>query len=262
MKIKKILRKIGPLRRFVVCIRVRWAESMLKKKGYIHKLKGKKAIFFLPYIKTDELQYAIYYNKSYYENDYLDFLCDKWHGGIIGKIIRGGTILDIGSNIGNHTLYFLLERGASFSHCFEPAKDTFAILEKNIEINKLQKYTKLYNVGVGKSRGNAFISKSKEKNTAYTEITLKEDGDIQVVSIDELDIKDKISFVKIDVEGFENDVLKGMIKTIERDSPFIMIEIWKRNYSEVESLFNSIGYKVELMLDDKLIGDYLCYKDL
>ncbi len=233
--------------------------SRLEKHGYITGLRGKKALFYFPFIRTDQIQQCIFYSQEYYENDYLDYLCDEWHGGIIGKVVKDGTILDIGSNIGNHSLYFLLERGARFSYCFEPAKETFDILKKNIELNHLENRTKIFNAGVGNGAGSACISLSREKNTAYTQITLQEEGDVKVVGVDELGIKDKISFVKIDVEGFELEVIKGMFNTLKRDKPMMMIEIWTRNLEEIHKIMDPMGYEFDLMEDRGYQADYVCF---
>ena len=232
----------------------------LKRNGCISGLKGKKALFYLPFIATDDLQRSIFFSQKYYENDYLDYLCDSWHDGEIGRCVKDGIILDIGSNIGNHSLYFLLERGAKFAYCFEPAKETFEILKKNMEMNHLENCSMLYNVGVGRGSGSAYISMSKKRNTAYTQISLQEEGNVKIVSIDELGIKEKITFVKIDVEGFELEVLKGMQETLKRDKPLLMIEIWKKNLKEVYTLMDSLGYSIETMIDDgSYNGDYVCY---
>lgn len=233
--------------------------SYLARNGYICSLKGKKALFYFPFIKTDEIQQSIFFSQKYYENEYLDYLCDKWHDGIIGKSVKNGTILDVGSNIGNHSLYFLLERGASYAYCFEPAKETFDILKKNMEINHLENCTKIFNAGVGASSGTASISMSKEKNTAYTQLSLNEEGDVKVIAIDDIGIKEKINFIKVDVEGFELEVLKGMIKTLEKDKPTMMIEIWTKNLHEIHSIMDPMGYQFELMEDRGYQADYICY---
>ena len=262
MSIKNILKKIKPVYVVVHAIKKYIREvrvNRLIKNGYISGLKGKKALFYFPFIKTDEIQRSIFYGQKYYENDYLDFLCDEWHDGVINDRIKNGTIIDIGSNIGNHSLYFLLERGAKYAYCFEPAKETFDILKKNMEINHLENSTKLFNVGVGANSGSACVSMSKEKNTAYTQISLNKEGDIKVIAIDDLGIKEKINFIKVDVEGFELEVLKGMIKTLEKDKPTMMIEIWTKNLHEIHSILDPMGYQFELMDDRDFQADYICY---
>ena len=259
MTIKEILKNIKPLVAVVHFFKFGWKIIILKRNGCIYKLKGKKAKFYFPFIDTDQIQQSIFLGQKYYENDYLDYLCDEWHGGVIANAIKGGTILDIGSNIGNHSLYFLLERGADFSYCFEPLKETFDILKKNMEINNLENRTKLFNAGVGSCSCKGTIAFSKEKNTAYTQVEMKNDGELEIVGIDELDIKRKINFIKLDVEGFELEVIKGMTKTLKRDKPMMMIEIWTRNLDEIHEIMDPLGYQFELIEDRGFQADYVCY---
>lgn len=262
MSIKSNLKKIGF---FKAINKIRWdiihsrMVSKLKKNGYVSGLKGKKARFYFPFIETDQIQQCIFFGQTYYENEYLDYLCDEWHDGIIGQAVKGGTILDIGSNIGNHSLYFLLERGADFSYCFEPLKETFEILKKNMELNYLENRTKLFNAGVGAGSGRGCIAFSRDKNTAYTQVEMLDNGDLEIVSIDDLNIKREIDFIKLDVEGFELEVIKGMVNTLKKDKPMMMIEIWTRNLDEIHKIMDPMGYEFELMEDRGYQADYVCY---
>lgn len=57
------------------------------------------------------------------------------------------------------------------------------------------------------------------------------------------DIPEAIGLVKIDVEGFEVEVLRGMMETIKKFHPYIMIEIDGENYETVCSILEGIGYQ-------------------
>ena len=171
--------------------------------------------------------------------------------------MQGSTILDIGSNIGNHSIYFFFKCNIRESYNFEPVKDTFEILKKNIAINHLNSH--LYNVGVGATTGKAKIIEFDQHNIGATKIAKQEDGDLQIISIDELSIPSKISFVKIDVEGFEYEVIQGMQGLIKRDKPIILIEIWNSNYIEIDNYLKSIGYSADKLDSDELLGNYIYY---
>jgi FkbM family methyltransferase len=71
--------------------------------------------------------------------------------------MRDGVVLDIGTNIGNHTLYFANECMAKKIISFEPAQDTFAMLQENIKINHLENVVTLINKGVGEKSTRARI---------------------------------------------------------------------------------------------------------
>lgn len=226
----------------------------------LHGVNGKSS-FYLPYFRSDYIQQTIFKTVNYFEKDNLDFVCKEWNNGIISERIKSTCTLDIGCNIGNHTLYYLNECNAQFVHCFEPIADTHRILCKNIRLNKLENKTKNYNVGVGTSSSMACISHYDKKNIGGTSIKIAEDGNIPVVSIDDLKITN-VGLIKIDVEGFELNVLKGMVQTLKRDLPYITIEIRDSNFSEVLSLLESIGYQyveIEEHRDYRDYNDYLFY---
>lgn len=261
MSIKNFIKKkCKPILHVYVYLKLWLIDTYMKRNGYVFCFEGIKSLFYLPYIRTDGIQIQIYGKKNYYEREMLDFIITQWNNGIIRKSIKEEAILDIGSNIGNHTLYFLIEHDAKFSYCFEPAKDTFQILKRNIEVNHLEKRTALYNSGVGSTMGSANISSQRNRNTAYTKISMNENGVVRVVSIDGLGIKEKIGFVKIDVEGFELEVIRGMQKTLQENKPYVMVEIWNDNYNEIIMMMENMGYQYQCLGKRNNQGDYLFYQ--
>ena len=111
-------------------------DIFLKHNDYIFRPpQPLKSIFYLPYVKKDFIQQLIYRKKQYFEQENLDYICKKWENGLIGHTLKNSSVLDVGANIGNHTLYYLNECHAKSAYCFEPVPDTFRILSKNIEIN-------------------------------------------------------------------------------------------------------------------------------
>lgn len=232
-------------------------DRRLKGKNY--EIKARNSKFYLPYIRTDEIQKTIFKEKDYMESDTLDKICKEWRDGIIEKTMKNSVVLDIGANIGNHTLYFLNECNAQFVYCFEPADDTFQILTNNIIINHLEDRVQLMHVGVGSVSGNARIKQQRQHDTGYTQLEKSETGDITIVAIDDLDIRKNIGFIKIDVEGFELEVIKGLENTLKKDKPLIMIEVWNQNSEEIMSILNGIGYHSDILDRREMNTDYLFY---
>ena len=74
-----------------------------------------------------------------------------------------------------------------------------------------------------------------------------ENFEIQTKKIDELNFDNKISFIKIDVEGHELEVIEGAKNTIKRDKPVLLVEIekqyTKKEVAESINFINSLGYK-------------------
>lgn len=214
----------------------------LEDSDYVLSIEKLSAKFYLPLYKTEHIQRSIVAKGNYYEFETLHYMSDIADGGGISEAIKGNCVLDIGSNIGNHTLYFLLECGAGVVHCFEPVFETFSYLKRNIELNNLQDKCILHNEGVGAKTAKAKLINFEHKNMGSSELSYSNDGNIPIVAIDDMVFDSKIAFVKIDVEGFEREVLQGMQKTIERELPYMMVEIRNEYFDEIQEMLSTIGY--------------------
>jgi len=122
---------------------------------------------------------------------------------------------DIGANVGSYTLLASGQTGAN-SITLEPVKSTFEILSKNIELNNLQNKVQLINAGAGAQAGE--IRFSADEDTGNHVLAENETGKtntitVPVITVDSLSI-DHPALIKIDVEGFETEVLKGMAVTL------------------------------------------------
>lgn len=97
------------------------------------------------------------------------------------------------------------------------------------------------------------VLKSNDRlSTIEAENTIEKFGDVQLVKvpvrkIDDYDYEDKVSFIKIDVEGHEEAVIKGAFNIIRRDHPFLLIEIEERHkknsIEQVKNLLQKFGYQ-------------------
>ena len=205
----------------------------IEKNGNIVSLKSGGKMY-VPYFKTDAIQNVIVNSDDYYEIDTLVDLKDY--------IPEKAVIMDIGANIGNHTVFFSNVCKAKKVYSFEPIQDTFAILEKNISINGLEGTVAAYNVAVGSKRGNAAVKSFDEKNIGGTALVENSGGEISVVALDDIGFEEKIDFIKMDVEGFERQALKGGEKLFDADRPSVFVEIQKENYPWVTAFFERHGY--------------------
>jgi FkbM family methyltransferase len=152
---------------------------------------------------------------------------------LIGGFLRPGScVFDIGAFIGTHTLAFsrlVGEQGKVYS--FEPRREIFDILTKNIELNNLGNVT-AFNAAVSDELSNVGLSSLSHSDDAnlgglalYDSPFVSGNGDysVKVVSIDSLDI-DQVDLIKIDVEGMEDSVLNGAVETIKKHRPIIFAE--------------------------------------
>ena len=213
--------------------------------------------FFLEHISLDFLlfQKEILFNNRYYEDSYLFYATKVFKNR---KKLDGKTILDIGANIGNHSIYFAKECNAAKVISFEPISKTFEILKRNIELNNLQNIIIPYNWGIGDTYSHALASEYNLSNIGGTSLHNAYNGEIETYSIDELNIDENIALIKIDVEGFEEKVIRGALKTIEKNMPMIMVEAWENS----NTIFSIIGMLYKLGYDFKQIDtdNYIFYE--
>lgn len=111
-----------------------------------------------------------------------------------------------------------------------------------------------YNHGVGESASKANVSSYDLHNIGGATLELSDDGEISIISIDSLKLKEKIGFVKIDTEGFEVEVMKGMMETVQRDKPVFWVETSGEKFETIKGMLEPLGYKNIYSLG---IGDYI-----
>ncbi len=191
---------------------------------------------------------------SGYENEYILSIIEETKGFYEQKLLdnwaakyakEAKIIYDIGANIGNHTVYFAKKLNAEKIYSFEPMPINYKMLEKNIADNNI-KNVKAYNIALGAENFSAKMSMEQENNNGTAKIS--KDGDfngetVKVVTMDSLNLP-LPDFIKIDVEGFELDVLKGMKNVLKKSIAPIWIEIDEETCEAVYSLLLECGYEI------------------
>ncbi|TWR30237.1 FkbM family methyltransferase [Mucilaginibacter pallidiroseus] len=125
----------------------------------------------------------------------------------------GDWFTDVGANIGSYTILASGEAGAN-SIAVEPVPATFSNLQHNINLNELAIKVKALNIGLGSKKDILRFTKGHDTGN---HVANDNDTDIIEVPIDTLDniMTDNAPIlIKIDVEGFETEVLNGAKKTL------------------------------------------------
>jgi FkbM family methyltransferase len=136
------------------------------------------------------------------------------------------TVFDIGANIGETTLSF--SRIAKRIYSFEPDKETFAKLKKHVALNNCLN-VHLCNYGLGAVETVAAMERNANNSGGNRVVEAKGDAhEIEIKVLDELIASGQLpvpDFIKIDVEGFEAEVLKGSSQTLKQHHPIIFAEM-------------------------------------
>jgi FkbM family methyltransferase len=175
--------------------------------------------------------------KKYFEDPYYQF-CKKHL-----DIFQNGYILDVGANIGYTTSIFEMVTGDKFKvFSFEPELNNFQWLLRMSK--KRNSRIEAIHSAVGNSSGTCILEINKDHHADHSVYStgkgesFVQSKSFQTVAITSLDefascrpgTIDKIAFVKIDVQGFEMEVLKGMTRIMEL-SPNLVISLEITNHS-------------------------------
>ena len=191
------------------------------------------------------------YNLTVYEVDKVELIRDHL------KTIKNPVLIDVGASTGSFALLPLVVNGLMV-YSFEPSK-AFDVLLNNIQINNISNRVKAINQAVSDIEGIGLFYEVQSQNDSCLALSMlggkpsshkkTKEYSVKVTTIDKYCQNIKVDVLKIDVEGGELNVLKGALKTIERDKPLIMFEFsdenanqYGYNHQSCIDLLDSIGY--------------------
>jgi FkbM family methyltransferase len=181
-----------------------------------------------------------------------DFTSEEPEFARLAEWVRPGDwVLDIGANVGHYTLRLSSLVGpAGRVIAFEPVPETFAILAANC--------------GIVGCRNVSLINAAASANSSIVTMSIPtyEDGltnfyqaridstspasglSILTLAVDGLNIPSKLALVKIDAEGHESSVLAGLVSTIARARPVVIMENSSR---DSVSQLKQLGYQISTL---------------
>ncbi len=167
--------------------------------------------------------------------------CEPGLDILLQCVARGGTVLDVGANIGTHTVALAKKVGPNGRViAFEPQRMIYQNLCANVSLNRLTNVDCLQK-GVGE--GNSVfhvpvLDPETQQNFGAFEISGFKIGEpVEIVTIDSLSLE-ACSLIKVDVEGMEKDVLMGASDTIRQYRPLMFVE--NNNLEKSKELISSI----------------------
>lgn len=164
---------------------------------------------------------------------YFDLKEDSSEPFLLHAPMKEGIFIDIGANIGQTSLNLSKKLG-TIPHtilAFEPFPSTFNKLETNISLNSFSSI-KIFNIALGNEKKTIEMEMSCPTNSGGFKIAPKNSqitDDLVHVFQEKLDDyfnpNAPIQFIKIDVEGYEMEVLKGAEQTIKKYIPIMVVEV-------------------------------------
>ncbi len=248
-------------------------KKFLNSKRYLYFLPKfiRLKLFNIKKLKLYNTKTGKYYLPEYAYKDMIrefiinDLIFDDHIYRIAKQYIKPNTIvLDLGSNFGQLGILFSKVHQNVEVYCFEASKYIFGILKKNIEINNSN--ARPFNCIIGDKSGSKLRIKSAslKKYNTYGSNKIETDDDsshgdfeeVELKKIDDFSFKKKISFMKIDIQGYDLMALRGSIKTITLHKMPIIFEYTPEFSEELEYTFldfenfiNEINYYIVKKID-------------
>lgn len=177
----------------------------------------------------------------------------------------GMAVVDVGANLGVYSLLFSKLVGSAGSViAFEPEPDMFEALAHNCKINRAENI-QLANQALGSARGFAMLSRSlvhggDNRLAPGHSAGISRTVPVRVVTLDEVVGDRRVDFIKIDVQGWEREVFRGM-QGVLTNNPNLQIyfEFWPRGLTnagcdptELLGYLSDLGFRLAASVKGKL----------
>jgi FkbM family methyltransferase len=152
-------------------------------------------------------------------------------------------ILDVGANIGNHTIYFAHRFNPDLTVPVEPNPLVIPLLRANAGLNWHRSFDlSLVGYGFSDQSTTGVCRTLSPENLGGAKLELCEKGPIPIIAADVALPGMEFDLIKIDVEGMESEVVSGMSKILARSRAVVFIEVLFKNVDSIMTQLNSLGY--------------------
>ena len=158
--------------------------------------------------------------------------------------------LDIGANTGLYSILLTDRRLVPEALAFEPDPGTREFLHTNINLNGLADRIRVLPYALGDAHSDAILTQSTEVNRGESWIAHAEQpagDDTVMVPVRRLDdeyrFRGQRLLIKIDVEGYEFQTIKGMERTLRENSCYLQVELYSPHLEKLKAAFAALGYR-------------------
>jgi FkbM family methyltransferase len=161
--------------------------------------------------------------------------------GFLLHLLRPGDLfLDIGANIGSYTiLASKLCRARTIS--FEPAAEAATALERNIRVNDIAPLATTQRIALGERSGEIAFTIGLDTMNRVARDDDRETRIVPIARLDDIPEAAMPTLIKLDVEGYEEQVLAGAVRTLA--SPLLLAVQSERHSSDVNDVLGSFGFR-------------------
>jgi len=172
---------------------------------------------------------------------------------------KSKVLVDVGAYLGSHTIRLAKYFGVVIA--FEPNPEAVRIFKKNLELNGI-KNVMLLECALGDQEGELDLYLRGGSSTLLKGYEGKGKVKVKVRRLDDIlyNVLYHNDVIKIDVEGYEEKVIRGALKTIKKHKPIIVIEHHEyREYKELEGSRERITKLLDGYIPINLNGVHYAY---
>lgn len=205
-----------------------------------NRIDGKLIHFFI-HDRRDFIQSRLC-RGDFYEREELDL--------IRSQLVPGTAFVDVGANVGNHTVFVSKFCNASEVIPFEPNLPAIRLLRINLALNDCTNVdTQFLGLALSSKAETFRVLSRKDPNLGGARMLPDHTGPIKGLRGDDALASRAIGFIKIDVEFMELDVLHGLHRVIEQSRPKILVESF--DLGVLQAWCQESGYKVNKSLPNE-----------
>jgi len=163
---------------------------------------------------------------------------------------RFDCFVDVGANSGFYSVMFATKGLAGRIIAFEPDPVNHARLMTNLGLNGLTGRIEVHPLALGDAAGEVKLYQGASSNRGESTIAVPEqtpqETTFQVTQIrfdDEFRLAGQSLIIKLDVEGYEFQVLAGMTRALRDNACYVQVEMYSDRLDELKDLFANLGYR-------------------